>query len=138
MQKKQFSQNYSLKTRAYIQNSGTWAGYGWATIPNPLNMFSRAYTGTGSQSIVYMNTNSYTDGQAAWRDTYHNLEILRNGNTSTIFKKDNSTIWTDSTHLISDNMGMHIYPFDMSIYADWIFIRKYTSIEPTYSFGSQN
>ena len=128
-----FADNTILEFRAKLDATYGIAGFrtGTSWAANDMTSFYTqvdAISGNGSGNVQPVITPSITG-------TYHNFRIDRKP-TSVDFIVDGNVEATDSTYYTSTARNVVIAARDEEVNEfDYLFIRKYTAVEPTYTIG---
>lgn len=126
-----------------IQNSYQWM---WGGATNPIDSLSgngakiRRFIGNDNPSDVALATLSSTSSLNAW----HKLRYIYSDSGAIRWYHDDN-LWqssTDTTFLNSDkrfliSQGEHSDGSGGDRYIDWIFVRQYASVDPTFSLGDE-
>lgn len=124
--------DYAWRSRSKWSGNGGSCFFGfhsWSQAGNAASIWDTSgyegYVGNGT------GINSNTTADSSW----HNIDIIRNSNTSVIFKKDGSAYWSPTTNIptISLTPSCRQYPIGYSQQHEFILIRKYSSTNPVIS-----
>jgi len=136
----------SLKHSSFVGNSTTGDQAGWSNRAQSTEDFeiytmSDAYFGKFSENGS--NNTSLDMAQAADNSTYHKHRIIWNGAANVQFQNDSGA--TESITTAADIGSGPFFPYlsawtetnaNSSLLADYIFVRKYSSPEPSTSIGT--
>ena len=65
-------------------------------------------------------------------------DVHRNGASSVVFKRDDTTLFTHTTQIPTGDMKPYLYTSASDeTWCDWIFVRKYVANPATYAFGNE-
>ncbi len=136
----------SLKHSSFVGNSTTGDQEGWmnrtqSTEDFEIYTMSDAYFDKFSENGS--NNTSLDMAQAADKSTYHQHRIIWNGAANVQFQNDSGA--TESITTAADIGSGPFYPYleawtetkaNSSLLADYIFVRRYSSPEPSTSIGT--
>lgn len=75
------------------------------------------------------------------RGVHKRYKLRRRSNGYIDAYQEDSLVGTQSSHLVSSDLKLRLNVWDSSqestLYADWVFVRKYTANEPSVSVGSE-
>ena len=138
-----FGVNYASKQRMMRKVAGVEYGsyiVGFRDPPSTSNNFAIFYAGwptaNKNNGVNGDNTGTYPTVLFDYPSTniYHNYEIKRNGITSIIYSVNDGTPQSTTTYLPSKAIpsicGIDGSASGSSAYWDWVFVRKYTAVEP--------
>jgi hypothetical protein len=77
-------------------------------------------------------------------DTYHTIDMIRNGNTNGIYKVDDANTVTIATNVSDENCPIVLVARkgagmteNAEIDVDWVLVRPYTATEPSFAYGAE-
>ncbi|NIO20356.1 MAG: DUF2341 domain-containing protein [Candidatus Aenigmarchaeota archaeon] len=91
------------------------------------------------ETKIHPSANSYITGEDTDTD-WHVVEIKRNSTNSPVFNLDDKYLWDNSPDKPMPNLGIRLRCLSYAGYSggasfDYIFVRKYSFPEPTYTIG---
>lgn len=130
-----FPSNYIVHFYAKFSNTSGASSFGFTVTPTE----TRAVVSntSGSRCLTNVSGNE-TDGSTI--DTnWHDVEIIRNGTTSVIFKIDGTTVHTSTTRVPTGdlNVALRQYATGSNQQHDKIYVRQYSATEPTQTPGNE-
>ncbi|NOR85242.1 DUF2341 domain-containing protein, partial [archaeon] len=136
-----FGTNYAMRIRS------TFGHIGSSSYTEEISFYSGGYVSVfgsyfANPSGIAGKYTTYVD--SSWELTsigstliagqYDNIDMIRNGSTNVIFKVDDTTVATHTSIVPVTSGAIRIKSDHASgsrTYSDWVFVRKYTSTEPT-------
>ncbi len=113
-----------------------WASWGMRLAPQQMtqymdgtnNWFSAADSGTSEISTNWDTTNIYTRKKFIWADSANSVSFFEND-----IERTNSPL-TVGANIPDESLNVVMgRGAGVTIYTDWIFLRKYTATEPTWA-----
>jgi hypothetical protein len=143
--KAKFGTNTAIRVLGIVSDyiaSSNAEGFGYDTGSlNTIAMFLCGYPTANTLNAYTYSASNYEGVNLGTSDSnkWFVWDIMRNGTTNVIFKKDGNIVATNSTHipLLNSEVEIVSYTDDRWTSADWILVRKYVFAEPTSSFGAE-
>jgi len=140
-----FGVNYSTKIKLRADflggSSSNQRSWGWNAGSLPTGYFSVDGDFPGYYEYAHYNNNwVYANLGNSWNGNYANWEIIRNSSTSIIYYINDVLQHTGTTQIPTGSLPIIlkvIGPNNTIINCDWVLVRKYNTIEPTSSFGTE-
>jgi prepilin-type N-terminal cleavage/methylation domain-containing protein len=93
---------------------------------------------SNTSATKYWSLNGTNNSRSYAFDANYHRFSLKLGTSNTIYAVDGTTQATLGANTYTESFFCATAQSNHTIYLDWWAVRKYTSSEPTYSFGSQN
>jgi hypothetical protein len=129
-----FGNGYSFRSRVSVASPSSYAGWGFRSSDNnDTDMFYVSWPTAGKFGAISRVNPQRTDVEINYSSTgYHVYEVSRNATTSAIYSIDNTVYCTTSTTLPTGQLPASFYAHQQVVSVDWVAVRKYVALEPTY------